>query len=141
MRHHGDFSSEFTLDCSIIRVIPLVLLLAFSHCSQRLIKKERLREINEYYDGKTYALQEEIKFSQTEVWKKGTLVKIYIESTPSLLKLKVYPIAESRESSVGKLAAYIINDDVKKKQYDLEDVDEWVGKKFTLVEPSVKKKK
>ncbi|MCW7492210.1 type II secretion system-associated lipoprotein [Leptospira sp. 2 VSF16] len=106
-----------------------------------MIKKERLREINEYYDGKTYSLQEEIKFSETEVWKKGTLVKIYIESTPSLLKLKVYPIAESRESSVGKLAAYIINDDVKKKQYDLEDVEEWVSRKFTLVEPSVKKTK
>ncbi|MCW7499792.1 type II secretion system-associated lipoprotein [Leptospira sp. 2 VSF19] len=129
------------MNCSVIRVIPFVLLLVFSHCSQRLIKKERLREINEYYDGKTYSLQEEIKFSETEVWKKGTLVKIYIESTPSLLKLKVYPIAESRESSVGKLAAYIINDDVKKKQYDLEDVEEWVSRKFTLVEPSVKKTK
>ncbi|WP_341867235.1 type II secretion system-associated lipoprotein [Leptospira noumeaensis] len=121
--------------------MPLVLLLAFSHCSQRLIKKEKLREINEYYDGKTYLTQEEIKFSQAEVWKKGTLVKIYIESTPSLLKLKVYPVAESRESSLGKLADYIINDDVKKRQYDLEDIEEWVGKKFTLVEPSVKKKK
>ncbi|TGL91007.1 type II secretion system-associated lipoprotein [Leptospira congkakensis] len=121
--------------------MPLVLLLAFSHCSQRLIKKEKLREINEYYDAKTYSTQEDIKFSQTEVWKKGTLVKIYIESTPSLLKLKVYPVAESRESSLGKLAAYIINDDVKKRQYDLEDIEEWVGKKFTLVESSVKKKK
>nr|WP_279638495.1 type II secretion system-associated lipoprotein [Leptospira congkakensis] len=129
------------MNCSIIRVIPLVLLLAFSHCSQRLIKKEKLREINEYYDAKTYSTQEDIKFSQTEVWKKGTLVKIYIESTPSLLKLKVYPVAESRESSLGKLAAYIINDDVKKRQYDLEDIEEWVGKKFTLVESSVKKKK
>ncbi|GBF41926.1 lipoprotein [Leptospira ellinghausenii] len=127
--------------CSIIRVFPLVLVLVFSQCSQRLIKKEKLREINEFYDGKTYALRDEIKFSQTEVWKKGTFVKIYIESTPSLLKLKVYPIQESRESSVGKLADYIINDDVKKREYDLADVEEWVNQKFTLVEQNAKKTK
>ncbi|PJZ37635.1 type II secretion system-associated lipoprotein [Leptospira levettii] len=124
-----------------MRVFPLVLVLVFSQCSQRLIKKEKLREINEFYDGKTYALRDDIKFSQTEVWKKGTLVKIYIESTPSLLKLKVYPIQESRESSVGKLADYIINDDVKKREYDLADVEEWVNQKFTLMEQNAKKTK
>ncbi len=111
------------------------------NCSQRLIEKNKLREINEYYDEKVYLLREDLKLSAEEVWKKGTLVRIYVESTPSLLKLKVYSAKESRENSTGKLAAYIINDDVKKKKYELEDIEVWVASKFQVSEQKNKKTK
>ena len=110
-------------------------------CSQRLIEKAKLREINEYYDEKVYLLKEDLNLSTDEVWKKGTLVRIYIESTPSLLKLKVYPANESRENSTGKLASYLINDDVKKKKYELEDIEVWVATKFQVSELKNKKTK
>jgi len=111
------------------------------NCSQRLIEKKKLREINEYYDEKVYLLKEDLKISSQEKMKKGTLVRIYIESTPSLLKLKVYPATESRENSTGKLASYIINDDVKKKKYEFEDVEAWVATKFQVSEQKNKKTK
>ncbi|MDF3821513.1 type II secretion system-associated lipoprotein [Leptospira sp. 96542] len=138
---YGHFSSEFALFCSVFRVIPLVILLGLCHCSQRLIGKEKQREINDYYDGKTYTLLEDVKISQEEVWKKGSIVKIYIESTPSLLKLKFYPVNESRESSLGKMAAFIINEDAKKRQYEFEDVEEWVALKFAPYDTKSKKTK
>ncbi len=111
------------------------------NCSQRLIEKGKLREINEYYDEKIYLLKEDLKLSSEEVMKKGTLVRIYIESTPSLLKLKVYPANETRENSTGKLASYIINEDVKKKKYELADIELWVATKFQVTEQKNKKTK
>lgn len=111
------------------------------NCSQRLIEKGKLREFNEYYDEKVYVLKDDLKISAQEMMKKGTLVRIYIESTPSLLKLKVYPASESRESSSGKLASYIINDDVKKKNYTLEDIEVWVATKLQVSEQKNKKTK
>jgi type II secretion system-associated lipoprotein len=100
-----------------------------------------LHEINEYYDGKVYLLKEDLKLGPEEIWKKGTLVRIYVESTPSLLKLKVYPANESRENSTGKLAAYLINEDLKKKKYEFEDIEVWVATKFQVSELKNKKTK
>ncbi len=98
--------------------------------------------MNEYYDQKAYLLKEDLKISTEEVWKKGTAVRLYIESTPSLLKIKVYPANESRENSTGKLASYIINEDVKKKKYEFEDVELWVATKFQITElKNIKTKK
>jgi type II secretion system-associated lipoprotein len=110
-------------------------------CSHRLIEKGKLREINEYYDEKVYLLKEDLKLSAEEVWKKGTPVRLYVESTPSLLKLKVYPANESRENSTGKLASYIINEDVKKKKYEFEDIEIWVATKFQVSDQKNKKTK
>ncbi|GBF49068.1 hypothetical protein LPTSP4_05770 [Leptospira ryugenii] len=100
-----------------------------------MIEKEKLREINDFYDDKVFSLKEDLRVSDSEVWKKGTMVRLYVESTPSLLKLKIYPLTESRESSTGKLAAYLINDDVKKKKYNQSDVEAWVNQKFLLADP------
>jgi type II secretion system-associated lipoprotein len=106
-----------------------------------MIGKEKVREINDNYDTKTYTLKEDLRLSTTEIWKKGTVVKIYIESTPSLVKLKFYPATETREGSVGRLAAYIINDDIQKGSFDEKDVDEWVATKFVPYVPKNKKSK
>jgi len=125
----------------LFRIHLLVILLFFFSCSHRLIEKERLREINAHYDEKIFLLKEDVRLSPEEIWKKGTQVRIYVESTPSLLKLKFYPAGESRENSVGRLASYIINEDVKKLKYELEDVDTWVASKFQVFEPKDKKTK
>ncbi|TGN08270.1 type II secretion system-associated lipoprotein [Leptospira ilyithenensis] len=125
----------------MFRIHLLFILLFFFSCSHRLIEKERLREINAYYDEKIFLLKEDVRLSPEEIWKKGTQVRIYVESTPSLLKLKFYPANESRENSVGKLAAYIINENVKKLKYEFEDVDAWVMDKFQVYEPKDKKTK
>lgn len=127
--------------CSKFLVFLFVLSLVLGACSQRLIKKERLKEINDLYDSQVYSLRQDLKLSAETTWKKGSMVKLYVESTPSLLKLKVYPITESRESSTGKLAAYIINDDVKKRSFEKEDLDVWIAEKFQLVTQPVKKGK
>ncbi len=100
-----------------------------------------MREINDSFDSKTYALKEDLRLSPEEVWKKGTLVKIYIESTPSLIKLKFYPATETREGSVGRLAAYMINNDIESGKFDARDVEEWVATKFLLTVPKNKKTK
>ncbi|MDZ4726725.1 MAG: type II secretion system-associated lipoprotein [Leptospira sp.] len=126
----------------MFRFFQILLLLTICHCSQRLIEKEKLREMNQYYDERVYQLKEDVKISQDEVWKKGTLVRLYVESTPSLLKIKIYPAKDSRENSTGKLASYLINDNVKKKKYGFSDVEEWVNSKFQVADPkSIKTKK
>ncbi|MCZ8157732.1 MAG: type II secretion system-associated lipoprotein [Leptospira sp.] len=125
----------------LFRFYTFLFFILISQCSQRLIDKERMREINAYYDEKVYSLKDDLKISPDDIMKKGTLVRLYVESTPSLLKIKVYPANESRENSTGKLAAYLINEDVKKKKYEFEDVNAWVESKFILADPKNKKTK
>ncbi|WP_281277638.1 type II secretion system-associated lipoprotein [Leptospira idonii] len=125
----------------MFRLFSLVFLLILVQCAHRLIDKDKLIEINDYYDEKIFILKEDLRLSSSEVWKKGTQVRLYVESTPSLLKLKFYPVTESRESSMGKLAYFIINEDVKKKKYEFEDVEAWVESKFQVYEPKDKKTK
>ena len=88
--------------------------------------------INDYYKNKVYTVKDDIVISSEETLKKGTLVKIWIEVTVSILKVKCYPQENDRESSVGKLVTYIQNDKYKEKKFKFDDLDEIVEQKLML---------
>ena len=109
----------------------LLIMFLFTNCQSALIKKEQVIEFNAYLKDRSYYLKEDILVAEGEVFKKGMLVKLWVESTPSLLKIKCYPAQEDRENTSGKLAIYIINEDFKKKEFTLADLE-------NLIEPKMK---
>lgn len=124
---------------TLVRIIPYLFVFFLGACSQRLIEKERLKSINEHYEGKLYMLKEDVQLSSNDLIKAGVPLKIYIESTPTLLKIKCFPAQESRETSVGKLVHYVINEQTGKKTFGFEDVDPLVQARFTEYDPKAKK--
>lgn len=105
----------------------------------RLLKEEKLQSYNEIFLERTYVLKEDLKLSKEDSLSKGAIVKVYIESTPSLLKVKCYPMQESREYAIGRMAIYKINDQVEKREVNLEDLELIVAEKFDLYDPKKKR--
>lgn len=115
--------------------------LVLGRCSTRLVPPDKVLSYNEIFLDKTYVLKEDLKLSKTEGLSKGTVVKVYIESTPTLLKVKCYPIQESREYAIGRMAIYRINDQVDKRHLEFEDVEAIVAEMFEPYDPSKKRKR
>ncbi|GBF37665.1 type II secretion system-associated lipoprotein [Leptospira johnsonii] len=115
----------------MVRFFAFLLALFTIQCGARLIKKEKLSEINEHYQDKIYSLKKDTKVSMTETFKKGMLVRIYIESTPSLIKVKCFPADQKREHAIGRLIAYQVNEDLEKKTISIEDLDKIVANELT----------
>ncbi|WP_039947919.1 type II secretion system-associated lipoprotein [Leptospira fainei] len=115
----------------MVRIPAFLLALLLLHCGSRLIKQDRLSDINTYYQDKVYALKKDTKVSPTETFKKGMLVRIYIESTPSLVKIKCFPADQKREHAIGRLLAYQVNDDFEKKSIKIEDLDRLIDNELT----------
>jgi type II secretion system-associated lipoprotein len=116
-----------------MRVISFLLfwtLFLVLACNKRLIRKDDLTLINEHYSQNTYYVKENLVLDNKEVIKKDTSVKIWIESTASILKVKCYNSNEERESAVGKMVAYIINEDFKGKQFTVEYLDQLIAEKL-----------
>lgn len=126
---------------------PLMLVLvgtlsfAIQNCSTRLVPREKVYEYNEVFLERTYVLKEDLNLSKDDLLKKGTAVKVYVESTPSLLKVKCYPVEESREYAVGRMAIYKINDEVEKEELDFDDLEAIIAEKFQPFESKKKKRR
>ncbi|EPG66639.1 type II secretion system-associated lipoprotein [Leptospira wolffii serovar Khorat str. Khorat-H2] len=88
-------------------------------------------DINAHYQDKVYSLKKDTKVSTSETFRKGMLVRIYVESTPSLIKIKCYPADQKREHAIGRLIAYQVNDDFEKKAINIEDLDKIVENELT----------
>ncbi|MCB1140737.1 MAG: type II secretion system-associated lipoprotein [Leptospiraceae bacterium] len=117
----------------------LALIVCFfflSFCSRRLIKKQDISHLNEYYKDKTYYLKENIVLNSKESLKKGTSVKIWIESTPTILKVKCYPSTIDREIAIGKMVAYLINEDIRRNEFSYEMLEELIDQKLIYYLPS-----
>ncbi|TGJ99102.1 type II secretion system-associated lipoprotein [Leptospira semungkisensis] len=115
----------------MVRILALLLALLTLQCSARLIKQDRLFEINNHYQDKVYSLKKDTKVSANETFKKGMLVRIYVESTPSLIKIKCFPADQKREHAIGRLLAYQVNEDFEKKAINIEDLDKIVANELT----------
>lgn len=110
----------------------VVLIVAVSGCKSRLIKKEKLAKINDAYANEVYFLKKDIIVAKGEVYKKGMLVKIYVESTPTMLKVKCFPAEETREKAIGQMILYKVNEDVESESFTKEEID-------TFIEPVLQK--
>ena len=86
--------------------------------------------INEYYSQNTYYLKQDVSLGVKDIIKKDTSVKIWIESTATILKVKVYNSNEDRESAIGKMVSYIINEDFKGKKFTVEYLDALIAEKL-----------
>ncbi|TGK35025.1 type II secretion system-associated lipoprotein [Leptospira gomenensis] len=113
----------------------IILLLA--GCGNRLIRKDSIAKVNEYYADKIYYLIQDKKVSNNETFKKGMLVRIYIESTPSMVKIKCYPADHKREYAIGRMILYQLNDEYTGKKITIEDLDRLIANE--LVEYKKKK--
>ena len=118
---------QFACNCSII-----CLVLFFSSCQSALIKKKDLLQYNKILQQQSYVLKDDIAVGEGLVYKKGMLVKIWVESTPSLLKIKCYPANHDRENAYGKLVTYFENDNFKKKEFTYDDLKEAIHTKLDL---------
>jgi type II secretion system-associated lipoprotein len=114
----------------VISYLFFWMLLLVLACNKRLIRKDDLTLINEHYSQNTYYVKENLVLDNKEVIKKDTSVKIWIESTASILKVKCYNSNEERESAVGKMVTYIINEDFKGKQFTVEYLDQLIAEKL-----------
>ncbi len=123
--------------CTKILLTCTILISLF--CSRRLIKKEEISLINEYYSQNTYKLKEDITFSAKDVLKKDTLLKIWIESTPTILKIKTYKLDDDRESAIGKMITYQINEEFKDKKFTVEYLDKLISEKLEIIDQKEKK--
>ncbi|AKH77051.1 type II secretion system-associated lipoprotein [Leptospira interrogans] len=106
-------------------------------CGNRLIRKDAVAQINEHYSEKIYYLTKDKKVSNTETFKKGMLVRIYVESTPSMVKIKCYPADHKREYAIGRMILYQLNDEYGGKKITVEDLDKLIANE--LVEYKKKK--
>jgi type II secretion system-associated lipoprotein len=114
-----------------VRFFLIVLAILFVlACNKRLIRKDDLTLINEHYAQNTYYVKENLVLDNKDVIKKDTSVKIWIESTASILKVKCYNSNEERESAIGKMVTYIINEDFKGKQFTVEYLDQLIAEKL-----------
>ncbi|MDX1960780.1 MAG: type II secretion system-associated lipoprotein [Leptospiraceae bacterium] len=110
-----------------MKTFLLISIMIFSlFCQRRVLKKDDIAFLNEYYGKKTYYLKQDVQINNKEVLKKGLSVKIWIESTSSLLKVKCYPSNADRESALGKMVNYLINEDLKNKQLTMDGLDDFI---------------
>lgn len=123
----------------LVLCFGILILSINTNCSARLVPKEKIQSYNEIFLERTYVLKEDLKFSKEDSLSKGAVVKVFIESTPSLLKVKCYPIQESREYAIGRMAIYKINDQIEKRELSFEDLELVVAEKFDPYNPKKKR--
>lgn len=127
-------------DFGIVLLVSLYFVF-LTGCSTRLVPKEKVTEYNTIFLERVYVLKEDLVYTKDESISKGTPVRVYVESTPSLLKVKCYPLEESREYAIGRMAIYKINDEIEKRELELEDIESIISEKFSEYEPNSKKKR
>ncbi|MCB1179375.1 MAG: type II secretion system-associated lipoprotein, partial [Leptospiraceae bacterium] len=76
-----------------------------------------------------------LHITNKEVLDKGTSVKIWLESTSSLLKVKCYPSEADRESAIGKMVSYLINEEIKDGPFTIEELELLIDEKLTFYVP------
>jgi type II secretion system-associated lipoprotein len=104
-------------------------------CQRRVIKKTDVSHLNEYYKNKNYYLRENLTISNKEILEKGTLVRIWIESTPTILKLKCFPSNIDREIAIGKMVTYLINEEIRDVDFTLESIESLIDDKLVFFSP------
>ena len=117
------------------RILMIVLAFALFYCQKRIFKKEEVYHLNEYYKNKTYFLKDNLTISNKDTLPKGTSVKIWIESTPTIFKLKCYPSNIDREIAIGKMVTYLVNDDIRSSDFTLESIEDLIDNKLTYYDP------
>ncbi len=115
-------------------IFPVLVGFFFS-CQRRVIKKTDVYHLNEYYKNKNYYLKENLTISNKEILEKGTLVRIWIESTPTILKLKCFPSNIDREIAIGKMVTYLINDEIRDVDFTLESIENLIDDKLFFYSP------
>jgi len=115
-----------------MRYFYLPLLALYLNCQTAIVNKKELSEFNQYLSGRTYTLKEDIKVDDNETYKKGMLVRVWAESTPTLFKIKIYPSQQEREYATGKMAIFIVNDDFKKEKFTLQDLENLIEQKLVF---------
>lgn len=109
----------------------LVFVSIFSIGCQSIIKKSDLEFINEYYTSRTFFVKENLPIGNKEVIEQGTSVKIIIEASSSIIKVKCFPSNQEREGSLGRMVAYVVTEDIKNKNFTVEDLEELISQKLS----------
>lgn len=126
------FFKTFNKNYNMAHKLFIFTFFVLINCQTALVKKEKILEFNKYLQDKSYILKEDIQVGEGEIFKKGMLVKIWVESTPTLLKIKCFPAQNERENASGKLVAYIVNEEFKKKVFTLEDLENLINQRLKL---------
>ncbi len=127
------FFYKFSLEIvGILKKASLVALVpAFLVGCQSILKKRDLEFINEYYSSRTFFVKENIPIGNKSIIEQGTSVKVLIEASSSVIKVKCFPSNQEREGSIGRMVAYIVNEDIKNKNFTVEDLEELISQKLS----------
>lgn len=103
---------------TMIRTVALFLFLtlAFVSCSS-FIKDEQIERIS-VYERYTYELKSDLEVYGKAPLKKGTIVRLYLETSNDFVKVYVYPANESYLKSEHLLALYVFGDDFSDERFD-----------------------
>lgn len=114
--------------------IFLLVAILFQNCQKKMLTKEEMVLINDYYDNRIYYIKEDIRLSAVEQLTKGTPVKIRLQTSSNLLKIKCYPIDESAEISKGRMISFV---ELDENQFSLkqEEVEKILLSKLSVVNP------
>lgn len=116
----------------------------FSIGCQTFVKKSDLEFINDYYSSRTFFVKENTPIGNKQVLEQGTSVKVLVEASSSVIKVKCFPSNQDREGSVGRMVAYVVNEDIKNKNFTMEDLEELIAQKlssYTISQKISKSKK
>jgi len=120
---------------SELKKIPsLVLVFLISCSSAAMIKKQERIEINKRLSDSVYRAQMDIKpqYEDEIVFKKGAMVRFYIESSDDWVRLRAYGEKESREQARGKTIVFLFASEIPEGKFARDILREKIQEKFEL---------
>lgn len=140
----------------ISREIPIALiLLTLLGCSSALVKKEKIKKLNDQFKESAWLARVDITAPAGEerpeiIFKKGKKLKIWINVRSEWIRVKAYPATQKREHAYGKTIIYFFADELEdeielaRKSNIAIDEEEYILKKLKtkmdeLLKPTGKK--
>ena len=99
-----------------------------------MIKKQERIEINKRLSDSVYRAQMDIKpqYEDEIVFKKGAMVRFYIESSDDWVRLRAYGEKESREQARGKTIVFLFASEIPEGKFARDILREKIQEKFEL---------
>ena len=102
-----------------IILLAIAMLVASAACSGRFVPRDPLGKLNKKWaDSKTYEVQKDVDIGNGKIVKKGTKVKIWIESDSFSIKVKAYDLKTTREKAMGKNIVFMYEGMFKNEEFD-----------------------
>lgn len=108
----------------------LIVLLLISACTSAVIPKEKVRQLNREFEGRTYIAIVDIKpeFSDSSdakteiIFHKNDRLRLVAENGEEWIRVKAHIVSDRPEQAIGRAIVFILRDDLKKDADPLSEV-------------------